>query len=102
MWLSRFRSEETHWTMKRAAKTNWPRKPMRTQKSQWRGSRLMALRFHFGFWILDFGLVIAIRVVSDNPKSKIQNPKTSQFLTNPIFQHPLSHPAHRKTIDESA
>src|SRR5213075_32209 len=45
MWLSRRRSDEIHCTMKRAANTNWPRKPMRTQKSQVLGSRLMAAEF---------------------------------------------------------
>src|SRR5437016_42213 len=97
MWLSRRRSDEIHCTMKRAAKTNWPPKPMRTQKSQVRGSRLT------GF--------------SQNAECRMQNAdrrsqfcilhsafciSSIQFLPNLVAQHPLPHPPHGQAIRQSS
>src|SRR5437016_247652 len=74
MWLCRRRSDEIHCTMKRAAKTNWPMKPIRTQKSQLRGSKL----------------------ISRPP------PPSFELLANPVRQHPLAHPPHGQAIGQSS
>src|SRR5689334_16283237 len=96
IWLSRRRSEEIHCTMNRAAKTNWPVKPMRTQKSQVRGSRLMMASRGLGVARSQRG-----GCAPETPRRR--DPETSsQLLPNPILQHPLSHPPHGHAIRQSS